>query len=169
MKTEEGTDPFDRLYKVWAEHAMRRRTDPPSRERWDLTVLFLLMSKDPNRMRRYAYIESPQPESLGADAYELWQQMPEYTVNRSAPCRTLEELGHYEVAHRWHMKRLMYERGMGERYEEIVTAQEEHERAYKARARRGQTSVLTIGCAGMALLAFMILTVLLIIAIKMSG
>src|SRR5687767_6651605 len=108
---EDNTDPFDRLYKRWAEHAIGKRTDPPSRERWDQIVSFLLQSEDPERRRRYSYIESYGSETLGADAYALWEKMPEYTENRSVPAATWPELNAYEELHRGSMARLMQAQG----------------------------------------------------------
>ena len=42
---------------------------------------------------------SGKGESLGADAYELWKEMPADTQNRNAPVRTKKELAEYEKEH----------------------------------------------------------------------
>ncbi len=166
---EPGTDPFDRLYKRWAELSLDKNPAPPSRERWDLTVLFLLSSQDPERVRRYTNVEATGPESLGSDAYDLWGKMPPYTPNLSAVVHTLPELRAYEKEHRGSMRRLMAERALLGRYDAIVQAQDQYWHTRKAKAAKGQTSVIIIGCAGMAAILMMALTVLLIIALKWNG
>ena len=167
--SEPAEDTFDRLYSKWANYALDRRKDPPSRERWDLTVLFLLMSEDPDRVTRYHRIEANGPDTLGSDAFELWSKTPDYTPNRVAPVRTQADLRAYEIAHRGSMRELMEARGLAERYRTIAAEQEEYERIRREKARRGQTSVIIIGCAGMGAILIMILTVLFIIALQMAG
>src|SRR5215213_6825084 len=112
-------DPFDKLYSRWASIALDKRLDPPSRERWDATVLFLLMSEDPARVQLYKDIGLGRGESLGADAFELWTKMPDYTVKKSAKVKTQKELRAYEALHVGGMRELMEARGLGERYREI--------------------------------------------------
>lgn len=162
-------DPFDRLYSRWANHALDKRVDPPSRERWDEIALFLLCSRDPERVARYRDIASWRGEGLGADAYELWDKMPDYTVNKSAGVKTQKELEAYEAANRGTMRTLMEARGLGERYREIVAAQVEYDRIRQERAKRAQNSVLIMGCAGMGAIVLMIMVVFLIIALQMTG
>lgn len=162
---EAAPDPFDRLYSRWAGHATGERLDPPSRQRWDSIVLRLILSEDPDRVRRYRHIEAEGPDSLGADAYELWRKMPSYTPNLTAPSGNRLDFKAYEQAQQGSMKRLMEAQGLGDRYNAIVEAQQ----ARKANARRAQASVIIIGCIGMSAIAFMLLTVLLIIAVKLSG
>ena len=164
--SQPDTDPFDRLYARWAKQAERQRIDPPSRERWDAIVLRLILSEDPDRVRRYRSIEANGPDSLGADAYELWHKTPDYTPNLSVP---KEGFAAYEEAHRGSMRRLMEQQGILDRYNAIIAAQVERALSpeEKARARRAQQQVLIIGCAGMGLIAIMVLTVLLIIALRL--
>jgi hypothetical protein len=168
---EESTDPFDRLYASWARQVIGKRAAPPSRERWDSIVLRLILSEDPDRVNRYRRIEGTEPESLGADAYELWSKMPSYTPNLTVSAAQWPDFAEYERAHRGSMKRLMGDQGLLERYDAIVAAQSEPARtpADRAQARRAQAGVLIIGCVGMSLIAFMVLTVLLIMALRFSG
>src|SRR5688572_742052 len=84
-KTEITGDPFDRLYKRWAEYAVEKHLDPPSREMWDKIVLLLISSKDPERSRLYRRIDAEGPDSLGSDAYDLWLKVPGYTAGRTTP------------------------------------------------------------------------------------
>jgi|FLYN01.1.fsa_nt_gi hypothetical protein len=169
----EGTtieaDPFDRVYEYWAGQALSAGLEPPSKERWDSIVLRLVLSEDPDRIRRYRWLEATWEGSLGADAYDLWLKMPAYTVNRTAPARTKAELQAYELAHRGSMRRLMQAQGLGARYEALVQASEQYAQERRERARRGQMHVALIGCAGMALIALMMLTVLLVIAVRLAG
>jgi hypothetical protein len=166
-------DPFDRIYAYWAEQAIGKRREPPSRERWDAIVLRLILSEDPDRVRRYRNLEAVGPGTLGADAYELWSKMPSYTPNLTVPSGNWPDFHAYEEAHRGSMKRLMGGEGLLDRYNEMVGAaakpQEPRElsEADKARAKRAQASVMMIGCVGLAVIAFMVLTVLLIIAVRM--
>jgi hypothetical protein len=167
--SERTPDPFDRLYSKWAGLALERRDDVPSRERWDSAVLFLLLSEDPDRVARYRRVEANGPESLGSDAFELWSKLPNYMPNRNAPVRTQNDLRTYEILHRGAMQELMEARGLGERYSAIVAEQEEYELQRKAKARRGQTSVMIMGCAGMGAILIMMLTVLLIIGLQLTS
>jgi len=162
-------DLFDRLYIKWATFALDKRMDPPSRERWDEIVLFLLMSKDPIRVARYRRIEADGPESLGSDAYDLWKKMPDYMPGRAPGVKTQPQLNAYAAAHQDSMCGLMEQRGLLDLYNAIVTQQEEIELERKARARRGQTSVIIMGCAGMGAILVMMLLVFIIIALKMLG
>lgn len=171
-------DPFDRLYMTWTEHALHKHQDPPSRERWDEIILRLISSQDPDRVRRYKRIEAAGEDTLGGDAYELWSKMPGYAANRSIPARTLPELKEYAAQHRGSMRRLMESKGLGEKYSAIIAAQKPRRSALsidpedpadKPRVRRSQAGVLVIGCAGMAAIAIMVLTVLLIIALRSTG
>lgn len=162
-------DVFDRLYIKWASFALDKRMDPPSRERWDQIVLFLLMSKDPARVARYRRIEAEGPESLGSDAYDLWKKIPEYMSSRAPGVKTQPQLNAYAEAHQGNMRTLMEQRGLLDLYNTTVTQQEEIERDRKARARRGQTSVIIMGCAGMGAILIMMLLVFIIIALKMLG
>jgi hypothetical protein len=162
-------DPFDRLYLSWAEHALNRRLDPPSRERWDSIVLRLLLSEDPDRVKRYKYIESTMQGGLGDDAYELWRKLPPYTENLTAKARTRAEIRAYAQAHRGTMRELMQSQGLGERYEAILRDYAIYMQERRARARKGQQSVLVIGCVGMGFIVLMALTVLLIVALKLAG
>ena len=162
-KKSDSEDAFDRLYRRWAEHALGKRRDPPSREVWDSIVLRLLLSEDPVRVRSYRRIEAWGPESLGEDAYELWSMMPDYTANRSVPVKTRKDLMAYSEAHVGSMKRLMRGQGLGERYESIMETQRE----IQSQIKRGQSRVLTIGCIGISAMIFMFLIVLLIILINL--
>jgi hypothetical protein len=172
---EGALDPFDRIYSHWAEHAIGKRQEPPSRERWDAIVLRLISSEDPDRVRRYRNLEAQGPGTLGADAYELWSKMPDYMPNRTVPSGNWPDFHAYEEAHRGSMKRLMGDQGLLDRYNEMVglTARPQEDEpkelsdADKARARRAQANVMIIGCAGLTAIAFMVLTVLLIIALQM--
>jgi diadenosine tetraphosphatase ApaH/serine/threonine PP2A family protein phosphatase len=158
-------DSFDRLYLEWAKQALNKQPSPPSRERWDKAILFLLSSKDPDRVRRYSRVDTKGDDTLGADAYELWGKMPPYTEQLTAPVHTEAELREYEVAHRGSMKRLMEARGLGERYREII--EKAQAKPDPARVRAAQARVITIGCVGMALIGVMVLVVLLVIVIKL--
>lgn len=162
-------DPFDRIYEYWAGQALSAGLEPPSKERWDSIILRLVLSEDPDRIRRYRWLEATWEGSLGADAYDLWLKMPAYTVKRTAPVHTLTQLRAYQMAHRGSLRRLMQAQGLGERYEALVQASEQYARERRERARRGQMRVVLLGCAGMALIAFMMLTVLLVIAIRLAG
>jgi hypothetical protein len=166
---ETQPDPFDRLYSRWANYALDKRLDPPSRERWDDTVLFLLMSQDPERVALYKDIARGHGESLGADVYELWSKMPDYFVNRAAPVKTQAELKAYEQAHLGSMKALMEARGLGERYNAILAEQVEHDRVRSEKAKRSQNTILIMGCAGIGAIVIMMLVVFLIIALQMAG
>ncbi len=177
-RAENEVDAFDRLYLRWAERAMDKRLDPPSRERWDEIVLRLLLSEDPQRVKLYRQVEATGEDSLGGDAYHLWTKMPDYTADRTAPIATLRELEDYAGKHRGSMWRLMEARGLGDRYLAVVAAQPRRgaapvEGADKpvdpARARRAQMNVMIIGCAGIGAIIFMALTVLLIVALKTLG
>ena len=120
------------------------------------------LSKDPARVQRYRNVLSQADESLGADAYELWRKMPTYTPNLTAKAKTRTAFEVYEKAHRGAMRRYMEEQGLTAMYEEIA----ERQRAVQAKTKRAQLGVVVIGCVGMSLLAFMVLTVLLIIALQ---
>jgi hypothetical protein len=170
-------DPFDRVYMRWAEHALRKHLDPPSRERWDEIVLRLISSEDPERVRLYRRIEAVGDDTLGGDAYELWSKMPLYTANRSITAKTLPQLTEYAAQHRGSMRRLMEAKGLGEKYAGMVEAAkprrsrfsiDPEDPADKPRVRRSQMGVLTIGCAGLGALLLMVLTALLIIGLGMS-
>jgi hypothetical protein len=170
-------DPFDRLYMHWAEHALRKHPNPPSRERWDEIILRLISSEDPQRVRLYRRIEAIGNDTLGGDAYELWSKMPEYTTNRSAPIKTVPELVEYAAQHRGSMRRLMEAQGLGDKYSAIIAAQkpprsrfsiDPDDPADKPRVRRSQMGVLVIGCAGMLALVLMVLTALLLIGLGMA-
>jgi hypothetical protein len=132
-------------------------------------VLLLLLSKDPDRVQRYHRIEATGPESLGSDAYDLWLKMPEYMLNRTVKRNTQSALKAYETAHQGTMGELMERRGLGDLYNTILAQQEEIERWRRAKARKGQTNVIIIGCAGMGAILIMILTVLLIIGLQMTS
>jgi hypothetical protein len=162
-------DLFDRLFMKWATIALDKQLDPPSRERWDETVLFLLMSKDPDRVLRYRHIEGDGPESLGSDAYDLWKKIPEYMPARAHSVKTQPQLVAYAEVHHGNMRGLMERRGLLDLYNTIVVQQEEIERERRARARRGQTSVIIMGCAGIGAILIMMLIVFIIIALKMTG
>ena len=171
-------DPFDRLYVRWAEHALRKQLDPPSRERWDEIVLRLISSEDPERVRLYRRIEAAGDDTLGGDAYGLWSKMPGYTANRSVPLKTLPAFAEYAAGYHGSMRRLMEAKGLGEKYDAIIAAQnpkrsrfsiDPENPADKPRVRRSQMSVLVIGCAGMLALVLMVLTALLIIAMGLTS
>ena len=164
--SQEEVDPFDRLYMRWAKHARHESLDPPSRERWDIIILRLLLSEDPDRVRRYRHIEASGQDSLGADAYELWRKTPSYTPNLSVPASGFQE---YEIVRRGSMRRLMEAQGRLDRYDAIIAAQGARQLSdeEKARARRAQQQVIAIGCAGIGLIVFMMLTVMLLIALKL--
>jgi len=153
----------------WASTALDRQRDPPKRERWDEIVLFLLMSKDPLRMARYRRLESDSPGSLGNDAYDLWKEMPNYMLGSATGIKTQSALKAYAEARQGTMRQLMEGRGLLDMYNTIIAQQEEVEQERRARARRGQTSVIVIGCAGMASILIMILIVFAIIALKLIG
>ncbi len=161
----------------WAEHALRKHLDPPSRERWNEIVLRLISSEDPERVRLYRRIEAVGDDTLGGDAYELWSKMPLYTANRSIPAKTLPQLTEYAAQHRGSMRRLMEANGLGEKYAGMVEAAkprrsrfsiDPEDPADKPRVRRSQMGVLAIGCAGLGALLLMVLTALLIIGLGMS-
>jgi hypothetical protein len=160
------SDPFDRIYLKWAEHARGRGQTPPSRERWDAIVLRLILSRDPARVARYRYLEAQGEESLGADAFELWSKTPAYTPNLSVKIKDREGLEAYAQAHLGSMRRLMEGQGHRERYEQILADYEAYLADRKARARRGQQQVMIIGCAGMGAILVMMLTVLLIVVLQ---
>ena len=164
---EQTSDPFDKLYSKWAIFALDKRRDPPSRERWDEIVLFLLTSRDPARQARYLDVASGKGESLGADSYKLWTEMPEDTPGRAAPVHTKKEFAEYEKAHVGSMRGLMEARGLGERYNSIVTGQVAFDTARSQRARKAQTSLIIMGCAGIGAIILMMLAVLLIIGLQM--
>lgn len=171
MSTEAGADPFDRVYRHWAEVAVKQYLDPPSRERWDKIVMRLILSEDPSRVRRYRHLEDSGPEGLGADAYELWQKTPPYTKNLSIKFSGWPDFDAYEQAQRGSMKRVMETQGLGERYRQMVEAQEQYGRKPghdPARVKRAQTSVVIMGCVGIALIGVMMLAVLVIIAVRLS-
>jgi hypothetical protein len=172
VSADTGADPFDRVYRHWAETAVKQHLDPPSRERWDKIVLRLILSEDPARVRRYRLLEDSGPEGLGADAYELWQKTPPYTENLSIKFAGWPDFDAYEQAQRGSMKRLMEGQGLGERYRLMVEAREQHRRTPEydpARVKRAQTSVVIIGCVGIALIGVMMLAVLVIIAVRLGG
>jgi len=162
-KTESTGDPFDRLYERWAAHAVDEHPTTPSREIWDKIVLFLISSKDRERIRLYRRIDAEGPGSLGSDAYELWRKVPNYTANRSIPFTNWADFNVYVKAHKGSMRQVMEKEGLGERYNTIL----EEAAARKARAKRGQAGVLTMGCIGLSAIAFMALTVLLIIGLRL--
>jgi len=162
-------DVFDRLYMKWATVALDKRLDPPSRPRWDEIVLFLLMSKDPERMARYRRIEADGPDTLGSDAYNLWKKMPDYMSGRAANVKTQPQLKAYAEANLGAMRTLMEQRGLQELYDTVIAKQEEIEQERRARARRGQTNVMIMGCAGMGAILIMLLVVLVIIALKLTS
>jgi hypothetical protein len=166
---EQTVDPFDKLYSKWATFALVKRRDAPSRERWDAIVMFLLTSRDPARQERYVDVASGKGESLGSDAYKLWLEMPDDAPNRTAPARTNKELAEYEKAHLGSMRAVMEARGLGERYNSIVTGQVAFDTARSQRARKAQTSVLIMGCAGIGAIILMMLAVLLIIGVQLMG
>jgi hypothetical protein len=166
---EQTVDPFDKLYSKWATYALDKRRDPPSRERWDAIVMFLLTSRDPARQERYVDVASGKGESLGSDAYKLWLEMPDDASNKTAPVRTKEELAEYEKEHLGSMRTVMEARGLGERYNSIVTEQVAFDTARSQRARKAQTSVVIMGCVGIGAIILMMLTVLLIIGLQVLG
>lgn len=161
-------DAFDRLYLQWAKHALRNRHNPPSRQRWDLIVSRLILSEDPDRIRRYRWLESTLPDGLGADAYELWRKTPGYTPNLSVPLKSLPDLEAYEAEHRGSMRRLMESQGLGERYDTLLTGYEQYLTERRARAKRGQTQVLIMGCAGIGLIFVMMAAVFVIIFLRLN-
>ncbi len=169
MQADTAGDPFDRLYSHWANYALDKNSNPPSKKRWDEAVYFLLRSEDPTRKARYRRIAATQPGSLGADAYELWQQLPDYTADKHAPATNKNDLRYYEGINAGSMARYMEGIGQGEWYRRILVEQAEVERQRREKGRRGQMSVIIIGCVGLASIAVMILTVLLIIALRMGG
>ena len=170
MQVDNKTDnPFDRLYSHWANHALDRNTDPPSKRRWDEAVYFLLRSEDATRRARYRRIAATQQGSLGADAYDLWKQLPDYTPDKHAPVTKKSDLSYYEQVHAGSMARYMEAMGQGEWYRRILAEQVEIERQRAEKGRRGQMSVLIIGCVALSSIAVMILTVFLIIALRMAG
>ena len=162
-KTESLGDPFDRLYERWAAHAVDEHPAIPSREMWDKIILLLISSKDPERIRLYRRIDAEGPDSLGSDAYGLWRKVPNYTANRSIPFTNWEDFNAYTKAHEGSMRQVMEKAGLGDRYKTIL----EEVAARKAQVKRGQAGVLTMGCIGLSAIAFMDLTVLLIIGIRL--
>jgi hypothetical protein len=158
-------DAFDRLYLRWAEHALSSNHEPPSRERWDSVVLRLILSEDPARVARYRRIESANPDGLGADAYELWSKMPDYTPNRAVPLRTITEVREYAARQRGATRRLMEAQGLGAKYEQAISTDAQ----MKVKVRKAQQSVLLIGCIGISAIIFMMLTVFLIIGLQLLG
>lgn len=165
----DNQDPFDKLYSRWANFALDKRLNPPSRERWDDTVLFLLMSQDPERVLLYKDISRGRGDSLGADAYELWSKMPDYFTNRSAPVKTQNELRAYEDAHVGSMRVLMESKGLGERYQAILAEQIEYDRVRREKAKRSQNTIMIMGCAGIGSIVIMMLVVFLIIGLQLAG
>lgn len=168
VQITDALDPFDKLYNRWAIFTLDKRRDPPSRERWDEIVLFLLTSRDPARQARYLDVASGKGESLGADAYKLWTDMPEDASGRTAPVHTKKEFAEYEKAHIGSMRGLMEARGLGERYNSIVAGQVAFDAARSQRARKAQTSLIIMGCAGIGAIILMMLAVLLIIGLQMG-
>jgi hypothetical protein len=166
---EVAADPFDRVYGEWAEHALAKRLDPPSREVWDSIVLRLILSEDPDRVRRYRRLDAPGDWGLGADAFELWRKMPEYTPNLTIKARTVRQVREYEESTRGSMRRLMESQGLGERYRTLMEAQPSRSEVDATRARQAQARILTMGCIGIFAIIFMVLTVLLIIALSGRG
>lgn len=161
-------DPFDILYTYWAEQAIGQGLDPPSRERWDSIVLRFVLSEDPERIERYRRIGTTGPDTLGSDAYELWSKLPFYTPNLKVPRADFAE---YDRAHRGSMRRLMEEQGLLDRYEALLAgtvAKRELTEEQKASMKSAQRSVMVLGCTGIAFILIMMLTVLLVIAIKMA-
>lgn len=167
--SQQQPDPFDTLYSRWANNALDTRLDPPSRERWDAIILFLLSSQDPERVTRYRDIGLGIGENLGSDAFELWSSMPEYTTNKSAPVKKRADLKAYETSHLGAMRRLMAARGLGERYEAIVAEQVEYARARSKKAKRAQNSILVMGFVGIGAIVLMMLAVGLLIALQLVG
>jgi len=162
-------DLFDRIYIKWATVALNKHMEAPSRERWDQIVLLLLDSKDPDRVRRYHRLEANGPEGLGSDAYELWEQVPSYMSSRAQGVKTEPQLNAYAEAHQAAMRTLMERRGLLDRYNTIIAEQEQIEQERLARARRSQTTIVIMGCAGMGLILIMMLTVFIIIALKLTS
>ena len=162
-----GGDAFDRLYTHWAEQAASEGLDPPSRERWDAIVLRFVLSEDPARIQRYRRIDATGPDTLGSDVYELWGKLPTYTPNLKV---TAEGFEAYDETHRGSMRRLMEEQGLLDRYDALLegrVARRELTEEEKVRAKGEQRSVMIIGCAGIAFLVMMALTVTLIIFLKL--
>jgi len=164
----QSDDPFDRIYLEWAKHALTKRANPPSRERWNLIVSRLILSEDPARVRRYKWLESTLPESLGADAYELWQKTPEYTPNLSIPLKSLPELEAYDLEQRGSMRRFMETQGLGERYDTLVRDYDQYLAERKTRIKRGQTQVMIMGCAGIGLILVMMASVFVVIFLQLT-
>jgi hypothetical protein len=162
-------DLFDRLYLKWATLALNKHSGPPSRERWDEIVLFLMMSKDPDRVSRYRRMEADNAESLGNDAYDLWEKMPGYMSRRAPGVKTEPELKAYAEAHQGAMRELMERRGLLEHYNTIVAEQEIIEQERRARAKRGQKSIIIMGCAGMGAIIIMMLVIFIIIVLKLTS
>jgi len=131
-------------------------------------MLRLVLSEDPDRVARYRDLEDTGPDGLGADAYELWHKTPTYTPNLTVPADTWAE---YERTQRGSMRRLMQSQGLLDRYNAAVEGQQrlsvEQQEARKARARSAQRSILIMGCSGMGVIIILVLTVLLLIALKM--
>ena len=164
-KVEEIGDPFDRLYKTWAEQAFHERLEPPSRAMWDRIILLLISSNDPERIRRYRRIDAEGPDSLGSDANEIWRKVPGYTSHRSIPLTNRADLDSHIKANEGSMRQVMDKAGQSERYHLIL----EQAAARKVQVKRGQAQVITMGCIGLSLIAFMALTVLLIIGLRLAG
>jgi hypothetical protein len=169
IQNPKSEDPFDRLYLEWAKTAIKQRLDPPSRERWDAIVLRLLLSEDPDRIKRYKWLESTLPDGLGADAYDLWQKTPDYTPNLSIPLKTIAAFEPYEQTQRGSMRRLMESQGLADRYASIITDYEQYLIERKARIKHGQTRVLIMGCAGIGFMLLMVLAVLVIILFRLNS
>lgn len=169
MSTKREQDAFDRLYSRWADNALDKRLDPPSRQRWDEAVLFLLLSEDPERVARYMDIGLGRGESLGSDAYELWRKMPDYMPNRVVKVKNQRELKEYEAVHVGSMRDLMQRRGLGELYDALMLRQAEFDRVRREKAKRAQSSVMIMGCAGMGAIVLMMLAVGLVIALQLTA
>jgi Asp/Glu/hydantoin racemase len=67
------------------------------------------------------------------------------------------------------MRDLMERRGLLDRYDTIIAAQEELERERRVRAKRSQRSIIIMGCAGMVTILIMMIVVFTIIIVKMGG
>lgn len=163
------SDPFDILYSRWANIALDKKLDPPSRERWDATILFLLLSQDPDRVRTYKDIRLGRGENLGSDAFDLWKKMPDYTINKSAKVKTQKQLKAYEEQHIGDMHKLMEGRGLVDLYNEILARQIEYDTVRNAKAKRTQNSIIIMGCAGIGAIVLMMAAVFLIIALQLAG
>jgi hypothetical protein len=169
FKIQDSPDAFDRLYSEWAKTAIKQRLDPPSRERWNAIVLRLILSEDPDRIKRYKWLESTLPDGLGADAYDLWQKTPDYTPDLSVPYKTIAAFEPYEQSQQGSMRRLMESQGLGDRYASILADYEQYLIERKARIKHGQTRVLIMGCAGIGFMLLMVLAVLVIIFFRLNS